>query len=303
MHRAECVSYYKKVSIMKLNKIIGIVGLALGSAASMAEDANLNLALPNSFTATYGDSLAFGNGKLKSYISKKSDGTPYAVGVEFHKSALVNTPTEHNDGLNCWDSNGDNDIDLEEECSGGHNRTLALPPNNTPFNHISVDWEPHGHVPADVYDIPHFDFHFYMISPITRNLIAVGPCFGTINCAVYEKAIVPIKDGYIHPDFFNTKLAFSRMGNHYADKTSPEFNGKTFTHTFILGSFDSKITFFEPMISMPYLKTKPNQCTPVKQPARYQANGYYPHKYCIRFNGLDETYTVSLEDFRYRQAN
>lgn len=252
---------------------------------------------------TYGDVLSLGNGHLKSFTQNRPDGKLHAVGVEFHARTLSNLPQEHNDGLNCWDSNGDNDIDLEMECSGGHNRSLRFPKNASAFNHISVGWEPHGHVPADVYDVPHFDFHFYMIDMITRNLIGVGPCFGTINCAIYEKAIQPIPDGYVHPDFFNTKLAFSRMGNHYADKTSPEFNGSTFSHTFILGSFNKKITFFEPMVSLPYLLTKPSQCTAIKQPDRYQTTGLVPMKYCIRYTESDATYRVTLEDFRQRVAN
>lgn len=286
---------------MKFKQIAWGIGLVLGSASCLAQTAAQ--APVTIVSTTYGDVLALGNGRLKSYVAKKSDGTIHAIGVEFHKSTLVNLPDEHNDGLNCWDSNGDNDIDLEAECSGGHNRTLKFPANPTPFNHISIDWEPHGHVPADVYDIPHFDFHFYMISQITRNLIGVGPCFGTINCGIYEKAIVPVAPNYIHPDFFNTKLAFSRMGNHWADKTSPEFNGQPFTHTFILGSFNGSLTFQEPMVSLPYLLTKPSQCTAIKQPAQYQKAGLYPMKYCIRFNNLEDKYTVSLEDFRNRQAN
>jgi hypothetical protein len=31
-----------------------------------------------------------------------------------------------------------------------------------------MDWEPHGHPPPGVYDVPHFDFHFYMITPEER---------------------------------------------------------------------------------------------------------------------------------------
>lgn len=289
---------------MKMKQLTWGLGLILGSAACLAQAiATASPAHGARSTTTYGDSLALGKGRLKSYISRKADGTTQAIGVEFHKNTLVGLPDEHNDGRNCWDSNADNSIDLDSECSGGHGYALKFPANTTPFDHISVDWEPHGHVPADVYDIPHFDFHFYMVNQITRNLIAVGPCFGTINCEIYQKAIVPIPASNLHPDFDNTQLAFSRMGNHWIDRTSPEFHGQPFTHTFILGSFDGQLTFMEPMVSLPYLLTKPRQCTAIKQPEQYQVSGQYPMKYCIRFQPADDKYTISLEDFRYRQAN
>jgi hypothetical protein len=45
--------------------------------------------------------------------------------------------------------------------------TLALPKEAAPtaYNHIGIDWNPQGHEPQGIYDKPHFDFHFYMITP------------------------------------------------------------------------------------------------------------------------------------------
>ncbi|MBS1566007.1 MAG: hypothetical protein JST39_16585, partial [Bacteroidetes bacterium] len=41
----------------------------------------------------------------------------------------------------------------------------------TPFRHVGLDWNPLGHEPAGIYDRPHFDFHFYMISEADRTAI------------------------------------------------------------------------------------------------------------------------------------
>lgn len=253
----------------------------------------------------YGDRISLGDGYVRTFSLRYQDGRPYALGVEFPRPTLTNLPQEANDGLNCWDLNGDNDIDLHEECSGGHNRILFFgDKTNTPFKWISVDWEPHGHVPEDIYGAQHFDFHFYMTDIVERNKIAVGPCMpGTINCAQYEIGARPVAPQYIHPDFFNTNLVFSRMGNHWADRTSPEFNGSIFTQTFILGSYDSKITFYEPMVSLAYLQSKPNHCQAVKQPASFQTAGYYPTQYCVRYHAAGDKYTVSLENYVKRAAN
>ncbi len=249
----------------------------------------------------YGDRLSLGNGRIYTYQTTLR-GKPVALGVEFPKSTLSNLPTEPNDGLNCWDTNGDDNIDLHDECSGGHQRALFFDSNLTPFKYITVDWEPHGHVPAGVYDRPHFDLHFYMMDYVARNRIAVGPCFGTINCADQARGVTPVAPTYIHPDFLNTQLVFSRMGNHWVDSTAPELNGGEFTHTFILGSYEGHITFFEPMVSLEYLLSKPSQCSPIKQPTLYETAGYYPTRYCIRFYTGRETYAVSLENFEYKNA-
>jgi hypothetical protein len=32
---------------------------------------------------------------------------------------------------------------------------------------VGLNWNPHGHIPPGVYDLPHFDFHFY-IEPIEK---------------------------------------------------------------------------------------------------------------------------------------
>lgn len=252
---------------------------------------------------SYSDALSIGKGRYFSYVRTSGKGAIAAVGVKFNRATLEALPTDPvTDAKTCFDLNNDNDVDLHEECVGGHARTLYFPANQSPFKSITINWEPHGHVPADVYDRPHFDFHFYMISDIERNKIIPGACPGLVNCAVSAKAALPIPARYVHPDFFNTNLVYAHMGNHYADKTSPEFNGKKFTHTFILGSFDSRVTFYEPMVALDYLLTEPNQCSPIKQPQAFAAAGWYPTQYCIRYDRFTRWYDVSLSGFQYRKA-
>jgi hypothetical protein len=251
----------------------------------------------------YGDSLAIGTGRYHTYVRTSAKGEPMALGVKFHKSTLRALPTEpETDGSTCFDLNGDNAIDLHEECVGGHSRTMSFSPNPTPFKSITINWEPHGHVPADVYDRPHFDFHFYMISDIERKTIFPGACPGLVNCALAAKAILPLPARYVHPDFFNTKLVYAQMGNHYADGTSPEFHGQVFTQTFILGEFGGKTTFYEPMVTLEYLMSEPDQCTPIKQPQAFADAGWYPTRYCIGYDRRSNFYDVSLAGFRYRVA-
>jgi hypothetical protein len=57
------------------------------------------------------------------------------------------------------------------------------------------------------------------------------------------------------------------------------------------------------MITLAYLQTAPDQCTPIKQPEAWATAGAYPTTYCIRHLADEERYTVSLEDFVDRSAN
>ena len=288
---------------MKLKLTSLTIALLAAALPALAHEGETDLP-PNTSQGTfYGDSLSIGNGRYQTYIKNGNNGKPLAVGIEFSKATMDNLPHDPvTDGKTCFDTNGDDVLDLHEECVGGHSRTLYFDRNVTQFKSITINWEPHGHVPADVYDRPHFDFHFYTVSDIDRNMIFTGSCAGGVNCAVSAKAVNPIPAKYVHPDFFNTNLVYAHMGNHYADGTSPEFNGQIFSHTFILGAFDGHITFYEPMVTLEYLQTQPSQCTPVKQAAAVETSGWYATQYCIRYNGYRKVYNISLEGFKYRIA-
>jgi hypothetical protein len=92
---------------------------------------------------------------------------------------------------------------------------------------------------------------------------------------------------------------------HLIDSKSPELvsQGQVFTHTFIFGAYDGHVIFYEPMITLPYLQSRPDTCVPIKQPQAWETAGYYPTRYCIRYRADDERYTVSLEDFVRRTAD
>ena len=47
----------------------------------------------------------------------------------------------------------------------------------TGIDNISIDWNPCGHPPADIYTAPHYDVHFYKVSPEYRRCMtcAKGP--------------------------------------------------------------------------------------------------------------------------------
>ena len=119
--------------------------------------------------ATYGDKRSLGGGYFQTYVQLRPDGTPWGIGFEFPATTLQNLPTIRHDGMSCYDINGDGKLEIDpapgvaQECANGHERVIDFPLSNkvTPFKFGLVNWQLHGHGPAGVYDVAHFDFHFY----------------------------------------------------------------------------------------------------------------------------------------------
>jgi hypothetical protein len=92
-----------------------------------------------------------------------------------------------------------------------------------------------------------------------------------------------------------------KMGKHFIDVTSPELSGAPFTQTFIYGSYDSKVVFWEPMITLNYLKTTTLFERSLPQPAKYQATGFYPTK--MRISKSNGETKITLTTFVKRQGS
>jgi hypothetical protein len=91
------------------------------------------------------------------------------------------------------------------------------------------------------------------------------------------------------------------MGVHWADVTSSELNGHPFTQTFLYGSFNGQVTFYEPMITLDFIKANPSYQRNIPVPARFAKTGYYPTK--MRIQKVKGITNIILEDFVYRQAS
>uniref|UniRef100_A0AAU2VE19 DUF5602 domain-containing protein n=1 Tax=Streptomyces sp. NBC_00003 TaxID=2903608 RepID=A0AAU2VE19_9ACTN len=261
--------------------------------------------------AAFGPAQDLGNGSLRSYTQTNADGTPYAVGVTFTRDALAGLPTDMNDRHHCYDVNGDQAIDQNTECVGGYEHPLALPdkaPAGLSTKWALVNYNPQGHGMPGIYDVPHFDFHFYLKPKAVRDGIRMGSCGLVINCDDYVTATKPIEDRYMPAGYMDHKeAAEGAMGNHLMDTDdSPEWHGRPFTHTFMYGGWDSDLLFQEPMITKAWFEgladgTNTSGCYPVNQPAAWQQDGFHPRQYCIRYERGRDDFTVSLTDFYQAQ--
>ena len=221
-----------------------------------------------------GENVPLGKGLIRSWVRLDGDGKPSAVGVTFTEEALKSLP----------------------QGAAGKEYVLSLPPQAaaTAINHIVVDWNSQGHEPARVYDVAHFDFHFYTITPQEREgITAQGEGLAKLR-KLPPAGYMP--EGYVSPP--GTEVP--RMGAHWIDPTSAEFQGRAFTRTFLYGSYDGRLAFIEPMISKDFLETKPDVTENIKLPAKYARRAYYPTRYTVRYDPVTREYTVALEGMTLR---
>jgi hypothetical protein len=247
----------------------GVVSLARAGAAPL--------------TTSYGPAVRIGQGIARSYFISDRD-TVLEVGVALSEAALRGLPdgAGHSDG------------------SHAHYNEYLLrmhPRNPTPYQFVELNWNPDGHEPAGIYDLPHFDFHFYTVSVQERDAIdPADPQWTERANNVPAAAFVPeryVPAGPPIPGITPADIAVPRMGVHWMDVASPELQpGNVFTETFIYGSWDGRMIFAEPMITRAYLETKPQ----FRRELPTAEQGYNPGSYRIYWDEASREYRVALTD-------
>ncbi|MBS1687525.1 MAG: DUF5602 domain-containing protein [Bacteroidetes bacterium] len=231
----------------------------------------------NNASGTFnGADVKMGNGKAYAWTKTDDKGNPVAVGMTLSEDALQ--------GLDTNAMGMDNEFEL----------SLPSQAAKTIFKHFVIDWNPHGHPPAGIYTVPHFDFHFYYISSAERKQI---PEY-TVDSNAFKN--YP-STGYLPTGYINPGGGEAEMGSHWIDVSSPELHGQPFTQTFIYGSYNGKVTFEEPMVAYSYLKSITDYSRAIPQPSKVATSAYYPTTFHISHsNGV---YTIALENMVYKTAN
>jgi len=241
-----------------------------------------------------GEPVAIGEGQAWTFVTLDDSGKPEAVGLQFNAAALSGLPTETTA----------TDLQFPEAAK------------STVFDHFVLDWNPLGHEPPGVYDLPHFDLHFYLIPEEEQALVSAGHCTSAedstipnppgevpVPCDVFAKAMKPLPIDMAPPDYLLLPVVVPNMGNHMMDPTAAEFSGEPFTHTWVYGIYDGKITFFEPMITKAFLETRPDISVKLKTPEAMAKAGWYPTEYSIRYLPEGGITSFSLEGFQRFEAS
>ena len=214
-----------------------------------------------------GNAVAVGDGQAWTEVTLDPDGSPTGLYVVMTPAALDNLPDDH---------------------LPAHEFTLPLPTGAdvAPYDHATLDWNAHGHAPPGVYDVPHFDVHFYFMSEAERDLI------GPNDTTEFNR---PLPAAQLPDMYLETPGGVPRMGAHVIDLQSPEVNGSgPFTHTYIYGKYDGQLTFIEPMVAESFLRSQPDVVVAIRQPQSYGRGGYFPSHYVIRYDAATDRYRIGL---------
>lgn len=220
----------------------------------------------------YGPASPMGQGVARLWVRVNAAGNPIAMGVNMLEKAVLNLGEEHRE----WH------LRMPQQ--------VAVPP----FDHVMLEYNPHGHEPEGIYDLPHFDLHFYML-PERERMMIPGMMPPYMDPAPEAK--------YIPAAYVQGPGLVPAMGAHWVDVLSAEFQPRgKFTHTFILGTYNRQIIFWEPMFTVEYLKSHPNEEISIRQPRAFQKSGYYATSYGFSYSRTPKEFTISLNNLTYRQA-
>lgn len=176
---------------------------------------------------------------------------------------------------------------------------VPLPPDvaaATGFDHLGVNWEPHGHPPS-LFLTPHFDFHFYTIDPDR---------VGSIACADLSKP-AELPNGYTLPDMdipglgMLTGLCVPNMGMHAMvedelDDTEP------FDASMILGYYQTGLIVLEPMIAQATLLEAKSFAMDVPAVSHPDAPAMWPTTIEASYDEASRTYRFIFAGFQSEQG-
>lgn len=242
--------------------------LALALVLSFGCTSNNTTDLGGTF---FGAAQPLGEGSVRSWVTLNASGTPQTMGLRLTADALDGLPATMSETV------------------------VQLPAAGpAPFKHITIDWNPAGHEPPGMYDVPHFDFHFYLMTQAERMAITLDGGGAAQMFAMPAAAEVPA--GYAGiPNVSGVPM----MGWHWTDPASPEMNGQPFTATFIYGFHNGHINFLEPMITKAFLESHSTFSKPFGRPAQYVKAGYYPDGYSINYDAASDEYVIALTNLLY----
>lgn len=241
-------------------------------AAGTLADAELKKA--DKLRTFYGPTTSIGKGVARAWVKEDASGNPVEVGVDITEKVLESLPKDHASFVLPFHKNKGKNF----------------------YDHVLLGWEPMGHEPPGVYDVPHFDVHFYITSSAEREAIGFAPVSD------------PVDSDYVPDYYFLMDPVIPQMGSHWADGLSPEVSDdpdiyREFTHVMILGSYKGEFTFWEPMVTLDFLLQRPNVKVPVRQPKAWQRDGWYAKSYKIYYSSNPGTYTIALSELTWRKGS
>lgn len=180
----------------------------------------------------------------------------------------------------------------------------------TGVDHISLDFNPCGHPPADVFTVPHYDAHMYMVSPKARTCMTCDIIPGKPVCnpeeqttengrALFHAATVQPSGKIANmPDGFKSHPynVVPLMGSHYWNgATQPDLNIEPWEDpVWIMGSLDGAISLIEPMFPLTFVTGKVDREYNEELTYVSQTDKRLPFRYTVSYNATTEFATITI---------
>jgi len=256
----------------------------------------------------YGSAVRLGAGLARTYVAfdPRTPNVPAEVGIALSEQTMSGLPSPMVMSQS-MPSNGHEHLD-------SHIYDLSMPATNgTPYKFVELDWNPGGHEPPGVYDVPHFDFHFYKVEKAVRD--AIDPTQMTKEVYLEKSGKLP-PEAERAPNYLALSapgtpvVAVPKMGTHWIDVRTPELQAMfgrpeaylPFTTTFLHGSWDGQFIFDEPMITRAFIMERKtataagerDRVIQLPQAKQFTPSGYYPNAYRITWDADQKEYRIAL---------
>lgn len=261
-----------RIPLLPLTTLLVVACSTQGSVAVIPHD-----------DRTLGDAKNFYGSAVTPWAVVRDNGSVAGVGFSIPFAAIQSARTELRPGEDPeqHDPSDSVRLDLPEEIHG-----------KTSIDHIDIDYAPIGHPPVGIYDVPHFDAHFYRIGPAEQ---------ARIDCSDDS----PVDSTRLPEGFVLTKPGrpprgecISLMGHrafNIADRTLAKDGEGLKTATMVLGYYINRLTFIEPMIARSMLLNKKSMSIDIPRPAVVDGWTQYPAQANIVYDRADDAYDVWLE--------
>ena len=180
--------------------LVAICGPILAACVTLTFLAGCGNDQTNKSGTFFGPPQSIGDGTAKTYVTVDNAGNPTEVGIRMSAASLNGLPTE--------------------DAVPPRMLILALPAqaSATAFDHVMLNWNSHGHEPAELFGKPHFDMHFYMIDPASVEKInPSSPDFTTRPLICLTPKYIPLD--YVTPPGSPAENTVPAMGLHWVDRT------------------------------------------------------------------------------------
>lgn len=169
---------------------------------------------------------------------------------------------------------------------------LPEPAVEAGYDHVSLDWMPHGHDPEGLFNVPHFDVHFYMTSEAER--LAIDPSDPLFMDKAANRPSADLMPATFVPPPGPEPIP--AMGEHWIDATDPVLSGQPFEAVLIYGAWDGEVTFVEPMVTREALLSRRDLGGSLDLPERVAEPVSLPTAWQVSYDAATEVYRVSIDD-------